>query len=175
MSVPKHDWQAIYKNAQNKGEAFRDISEADYKWIEEETSKYKFDENDNLKMTYLKLKNQASDTNIEEQFEELQDLLETAQQNNLNLCRMGGMGLLLDYIVTGKDNSIRTAACKAFTTISANNDKVQVYGCKYRANNLVIQMEAETNAAMREQVFGALLAFLKAGNFDGKRDYVTEM
>ena len=88
---------------------------------------------------------------------------------------MGGMGLLLDYIVTHKNDKVRTAACKAFTTISQNNDKVQEYACKHRANNLVIQMESEVDAGMREQVFGALLAFLKAGNFEGKRDYVTDM
>ena len=65
----KHDWQEVYKRAKFPGEAFRDITEADQKWIVEETSKYKFDDNDSLKMGYLTLLNPEKDTDILNEFE----------------------------------------------------------------------------------------------------------
>ena len=86
---------------------------------------------------------------------------------------MGGMGIVLDMIVTHDDEEVRKKAVSVFTTMTGNNEKVQKFANAYRANNLVIQLEREENPLMRDQVLGCLLAFLKANNFPGKVDFIT--
>ena len=99
--------------------------------------------------------------------------MQTAAQNNLNFCRMGGMGDLLDMIVTNENEKLRMKAVSTFTTMTGNNEKVQKFANAYRANNLVIQVEREEKPEMRDQVLGCLLACLKANNFPGKVDFIT--
>ena len=99
--------------------------------------------------------------------------MQAASQNNLNFCRMGGMGLLLEMIVTHKDENLRKKAAMVFNTMTGNNDKVQKFANAYRANNLVIQLDREDKPEMFELILGCLLACLKANNFPGKIDFIT--
>jgi hypothetical protein len=86
---------------------------------------------------------------------------------------MGGMGLLLELMVTHENDDLRKKAAMVFNTMTSNNDKVQKFANAYRANNLVIQLEREEKPEMRELILGSLLACLKANNFPGKIDFIT--
>ena len=61
---------------------------------------------------------------IMETYEEVQELVELNTQNNINLCRMGGMSTLLELIVCHPVDAVRKATCRVFTGITANNAKV---------------------------------------------------
>ena len=61
---------------------------------------------------------------LAEVFEEVSELVELNTQNNINLCRMGGMPTLLELIVCHPSTEIRKATCRVFTGITANNSKV---------------------------------------------------
>ena len=86
---------------------------------------------------------------------------------------MGGMGLLLEIIVTFKEAELRKKAAMVFSTITGNNSDVQKFANAYRANNLVILLDREDKPEIFELILGCLLAFLKADNFTGKIDFIT--
>lgn len=60
-------------------------------------------------------------------FEELQELLELSAQNNINLCRMGGMSTLLELLIAHPNDGIRQKIGLMFNAISSNNKKVQEF------------------------------------------------
>ena len=106
-------------------------------------------------------------------FDEINEILDQAQNNSLKLCRIGGMRSILILIITHKNDIVRKAACRAFNTVTSNNQKVQLFAGKLGAINLLAQLERERTPFMREAVLGSLCAFLKTENFAGKRLYVA--
>ena len=50
----------------------------------------------------------------------LQELIEQSEQNYSNLCKMGGMPILLMLIVTHDSEPVRAATCRTFTTMNSN-------------------------------------------------------
>ena len=85
------------------------------------------------------------------------------------------MHALLELTITLNGEGIRKAACSLFNLITTNNTKVQVFASRYGAVNLLGQLEREQTPAMREAILSSLSAFLKAENFPGKRQFITEI
>ena len=69
-------------------------------------------------------------------FDELEELIEMSSANHINLCRMGGMTMLLTIIVVHWSTSIRKKASMLFNTVNGNNIKVQEHSAKEGAHNL---------------------------------------
>ena len=99
-----------------------------------------FEDEDLLKVAFTKLethskdmieklkdknKKIAEDALILEVLEEVQELIEQSEQNYSNLCKMGGMPILLKLIVTHDSEPVRVATCRTFTTMNSNKLKVQ--------------------------------------------------
>ena len=109
---------------------------------------------------------------ILENLNSITELIENAPQNNINLCRMGGMTPILELICAHESDEVRKAACRIFNLMTANNKKIQEFATKNGAVNLAVQLEMETKPEMREMIVSSLSAFLKEDNFPGKRQYI---
>ena len=108
-------------------------------------------------------------------FEDIKELVELNNANNLSLANMGGIQALLELIVAHKEDSVRKSACQLFSSVTANNDKVQNFATKSGAVNLAGQLDREKTPVMREAVLGALSAFVRSENFEGKRQYILKV
>jgi len=86
---------------------------------------------------------------------------------------MGGMTELLCLIFSHESDAVRKAACRVFGSVVTNNPDVQDFAAKSGAIGLQELMEKETKPQMRDSILGALSAFLKAANFEGKRMYIS--
>ena len=87
---------------------------------------------------------------------------------------MGGLAALLEIIVAHEIEEVRVAACGVFSQMNGNNDKIQAFSTRYMAINLTVLLEFESTPNMKEAVLGALSAFVKAGNFAAKRQFVID-
>ena len=72
-------------------------------------------------------------------FDEIIELTELNQQNNINLCRMGGIVALLELILAHPEDSVRMACGRIFSNVNSNNLRVQQISRKCGAINLAFQ------------------------------------
>lgn len=110
-----------------------------------------------------------------ETFDELSELIELNPKNHINFCNMGGMISLLELIMVHKNDKVRHASCRTLVSITSNNNETQNFANKAGAVNLAVQLEREKKPFMREAIIGCVSSHLKAANFAGKIEYITEL
>ena len=88
---------------------------------------------------------------------------------------MGGMSALLILMVAHEDDEVRQGCCRIFNNITANNPRTQDFATRLGAVNLMALLELETTPQMREAILGSMSAFVRGGNFAGKRKFLIEV
>jgi len=56
--------------------------------------------------------------------------------------------------------------------MTSNEKKIQAFANRMGALNFILQFGKETDPKMKEIILGALLAFIKAENFQAKREFL---
>jgi len=171
---------------------FINPSKGDDDWVKANTDaeKFKYNPDDDLIQAVAQLKSltfekrdNKEEPNRPESDEatitlitEISDLLQINNANATQFLHAGGLKPVIELMVyPNKDrNALRKAACHLFNSIVSNNNKNQDFAAKYGAVNLAVQFEREKDAEMREFVLASAGAFLKAGGFTGKRQFIDK-
>lgn len=82
------------------------------------------------------------------------------------------MAALIAVSIKHSSDEIRSLAARLFASMSSNEKKIQAFANRMGALNLAIQFNKESNPKMKEIILGALLAYIKAENFDAKRKFL---
>jgi hypothetical protein len=114
-------------------------------------------------------------TKTQEMMEQLMDLCELHERNNLNLCLCGGLNSVVQFILKHPDPETRVISCQLFSSVVQNNPEVQQFALRFGALNLMNKFVEENNLKNKEAVLGALSSFLRAENFNSKREFVGKM
>jgi hypothetical protein len=85
---------------------------------------------------------------------------------------MGGMSSLMSLIVKHPSDEVRSQAARLFAAMTSNEKKIQAFANRSGALNFILQFNKETTPKMKEVILGALLAFIKAENFQAKREFL---
>ena len=175
------DWLSIYEGVDSR--TVVKIDRCDENWLDAETTQYKFDDEDPLKQHVTTVKKagwhvlgkggeDVDEDDLKTAFDEIKDLSELSAVNNINLCRMGGMAAVMSLIVKHSSDEIRTLAARLFASMTSNEKKIQAYANRSGALNFILQFNKENTPKMKEVILGALLAFIKAENFQAKREFL---
>lgn len=105
----------------------------------------------------------------------MMELTELHERNNLNLAMCGGLESVITYILKHPDAECRAISCHLFSGVVQNNPEIQQFALRLGALNLMQQFVVEKEMRNKEAVIGALSSFLRAENFNSKRQFIGTM
>mmetsp|Transcript_17569 Transcript_17569/g.29656 ORF Transcript_17569/g.29656 Transcript_17569/m.29656 type:complete len:183 (-) Transcript_17569:764-1312(-) len=165
------------------------LSKEDRNWLEEAMKEYTFNDSDKLKELCDELKqdldagfrkivpHQEGQGNVNfdavvEKIDQLMELAELHERNNLNLALCGGLQTVLSFVLTHPDPEVRVISCHLFSACVQNNPELQQFALKMGALKLMTKFVQEVEMRNKEAVLGALSSFLRAENFNSKREFI---